>query len=127
MALIVRLGEGITTYKQSTKLLESFRKPNSYGVKRILDVIQYVMKFILNLSDVSAPLFTLLQQDVEWHRDTPQQERFDRMKQLVSSTLIPNIYEVHKPVIISGDADLRQCVSVYEVQLDVKNLSHIGS
>lgn len=88
------------------------------------------MKFILNLSDMTAPLCTLLQQDVEWHRDTPQQERFDRMKQLlVSSTLIPNIhvYEVHKPVIISGDADLRQCVSVYEVQLDVKNLSHIGS
>lgn len=40
MTWIVRLGEGITTYKQSTKKLKSFRKSNFYAVKRILYVIQ---------------------------------------------------------------------------------------
>lgn len=74
------------------------------GVKRILGVVQYVAKFIPNLSDVTAPLRTLLQQDVEWHWDAPQQESFDRLKQLVSSTPVLSIYDVHKPVTISGDA-----------------------
>lgn len=74
------------------------------GDERILGVVQYVAKFIPNLSDVTAPLRTLLQQDVDWHLDAPQQESFDRLKQLVSSTPVLSIYDVHKPVTISGDA-----------------------
>ncbi|XP_056017509.1 uncharacterized protein K02A2.6-like [Ostrea edulis] len=74
------------------------------GVKRVLGVVQYVSKFIPNLSDVTAPLRILLQQDVEWHWDAPQQESFDRLKQLVSSTPVLRIYDVRKPVRISGDA-----------------------
>lgn len=45
-------------------------------VERILGVVQYVAKFIPNLSDVTAPLRTLLQQDVEWHWDAPHQESY---------------------------------------------------
>nr|XP_022295054.1 uncharacterized protein K02A2.6-like [Crassostrea virginica] len=51
------------------------------GVKRVLGLVQYVAKFIPNLSDVTAPLRVLTQEDVAWHWDTPQQESFDRLKQ----------------------------------------------
>ena len=74
------------------------------GVKRVLGLVQYVAKSIPNLSDVTVPLRVLTQEDVKWHWDTPQQESFDRLKQLVSSTLVLSIYDVRKPVTISGDA-----------------------
>ena len=56
-----------------------------------------------NSFDVTAPVRVVTQEDVEWHWDTPQQESFDRLKQLVSCTPVLNIYDVRKPVTISGD------------------------
>lgn len=86
---------------------------NVSGVERILGVVQYVAKFNPNLSDVTASLRTLrtlLQQDVKWHWDAPQQESFVRLKQLVSSTPLLRIYDVHKHVQISGDASSKGVV-----------------
>jgi hypothetical protein len=37
------------------------------GVKRVLDLVQYLAKFIPNLSDVSDPLRILVKNDVQWH------------------------------------------------------------
>jgi hypothetical protein len=37
------------------------------GVKRVLGLVQYWVKFIPNLSDVSDPLRILVKNDVQWH------------------------------------------------------------
>lgn len=73
------------------------------GVKCILGVVQYVAKFIPNLSDMTALLRTLLQQNVAL--GCTQQKSFDRLKQLCPAHQYSVYnYDVHNPVTISGDA-----------------------
>jgi hypothetical protein len=95
---------GIKVDPEKVRAIDEMPSPiDVSGVKRVLGLVQYVAKFIPNLSDVTAPLRLLTQEDIEWHWDRPQQESFDRLKQLVSSTPVLSIYDVHKPVTISGD------------------------
>jgi hypothetical protein len=54
------------------------------GVKRVLGLVQYLAKFIPNLSDVSDPLRILVKNDVQWHWNREQQQSFDELKRLVS-------------------------------------------
>lgn len=61
---------------------------------RFLGMVQYRVKFIPNLSDVSAPLRKLLEVDVLWHWDDPQQQRFQHLNNLVSHTPVLKYYDV---------------------------------
>jgi hypothetical protein len=54
-------------------------------VKRVLGLVQYLAKFIPNLSDISDPLRILVKNDVQWHWNREQQQSFDELKRLVST------------------------------------------
>ena len=61
--------------------------------------MQYLAKFIPNLSDVSDPLRILVKNDVQWHWDREQQ-----LKRLVSTAPVLRFYNVDEPVTVSVDA-----------------------
>lgn len=71
---------------------------------RFLGMIQYLAKFIPNLSDTSAPLRKLLEGNVEWHGENEQQKSFEKLKELVTKAPTLKYYDVNKPVILSVDA-----------------------
>ncbi|KAK3084719.1 hypothetical protein FSP39_017965 [Pinctada imbricata] len=77
---------------------------DAQGVRRFLGLVQYVGKFIPNLSDLSAPLRDLTKNDVAWHWDKPQQESFDNLKKVLTSTPVLKFYDLNKEVTISVDA-----------------------
>ncbi|KAI3368430.1 hypothetical protein L3Q82_025389, partial [Scortum barcoo] len=52
---------------------------------RFMGMIQYLAKFIPNLSEVSAPLQKLLESNTEWHWEEQQKNSFDTLKQLVTN------------------------------------------
>ncbi|XP_061173501.1 uncharacterized protein LOC133182663 [Saccostrea echinata] len=49
-----------------------------------LGFVQYLGKFIPNLSEISAPLRHLLSKDVAWHWEEEQMKSFEKLKQLVT-------------------------------------------
>ena len=54
-------------WKLTQRKSEIPRPTDQAGVKRLLGIVNYVSKFIPNMSDLTAPLRELLHQDVEWH------------------------------------------------------------
>ena len=74
------------------------------GVQRFLGMVQYVAKFIPNLSELSAPLRRLNESDVEWHWDQPQRESFSNLKQVVINAPVLTYFDDKKQVTLSVDA-----------------------
>uniref|UniRef100_A0A3P9LFC2 ribonuclease H n=1 Tax=Oryzias latipes TaxID=8090 RepID=A0A3P9LFC2_ORYLA len=73
-------------------------------LQRFLVMVQYLAKFIPNLSDISAPLRQLLDGDIEWHWEEAQKTSFENLKQLVTKAPTLKFYDVNKPVTLSVDA-----------------------
>ena len=71
---------------------------------RFNGMVQYLAKFIPNLSEISAPLRKLLEGDTEWHWEEPQKRSFERLKELVTNAPTLKFYDVNKPVTLSVDA-----------------------
>ena len=53
-------------------------------LKRFMSMIAYLGKFIVNLSETTAPLRKLLENDIEWSLYKPQQDAFNTLKDLVT-------------------------------------------
>lgn len=56
------------------------------GVQRLLSLVQYLSKFLPNLSDMTKPLRDLTQQDVEWCWEDPQASALEKLKEAVTHT-----------------------------------------
>lgn len=77
---------------------------NKQELLRFMGMIQYLAKFIPNLSDVSAPLRKLLEGDIEWHWEETQEKSFEHLKQLVTVAPTLTFFDVNKPITMSVDA-----------------------
>lgn len=66
-------------------------------------MVQYLSKFILNLSDISASLRKLLKDDVQWHWEEEQRESFIKKKNLLTNAPALKFFDVQKPVTLSVD------------------------
>ena len=74
------------------------------GVKRFLGFVQYLSKFIPNLSDVDAPLREVTKTGLLFHWDKPQQESFDKLKKLCTQHPVLAYYDLNKELTIQCDA-----------------------
>ena len=68
-------------------------------VKRVLGLVQYLAKFIPNLSDISDPLRILVKKDVQWHWNREQQQSFHELKRIVSRAPVLRFYSVDEPLL----------------------------
>ena len=71
---------------------------------RFMGMIQYLEKFIPNLSEVSAPLRKLLENDTAWHWEEEQKQSYEQLKKLVTNAPTLKFYDVKAPVTLSVDA-----------------------
>lgn len=74
------------------------------GVQRLLGTVNYLRQFIPNMSEVSEPLRILLKKDVAWHWDHQQQESFDKIKELLTSSPVLQYFNVNGDVVLQSDA-----------------------
>ena len=59
---------GLQTDPEKVRAVVDMPRPtDKAGVQRLLGMVNYVSKFIPNMSDLRSPLRQLLHQDVEWH------------------------------------------------------------
>ena len=90
---------GIEPDDAKIKAIMEMPKPSDKKrTQRLLGLINYVAKFLPNLSEVTSQLKELLQKDVDWHWDE-HKKSFENVKKLLSSDPCIAFYDVSKPII----------------------------
>jgi len=74
------------------------------GIERLLGTVNYLAKFIPNMSTVTEPIRALLKSDNEFVWETAQKHAFEEIKQILSKEPVLKYFSVKKPVIVSCDA-----------------------
>lgn len=77
---------------------------NVKEVQRLLGMINYVGKFVKNLSQLTEPLRKLLHKETAWHWEAEQEEAVKNIKIAMKSLPVLAYYNVNKPVKLSVDA-----------------------
>ena len=77
------------------------------GVHRIHGFVNYLVKFLLKLSDVIEPIRQLTRKDVPWNWSELQENAFQEMKSLVKKAPVLAYFDNEKTVHIQCDASER--------------------
>ena len=67
-------------------------------------MINYLGKFIPNLSELTAPLRDLLKQDKEWMWLEQYQRAINQLKTAITTAPVLVFYDISKPIKLSVDA-----------------------
>ena len=70
-------------------------------MERFLGMINYLGKFIPNLSELTAPLRELLKQDKEWMWLEQHQRAIDQLKTAITKAPVIVFYDISKPIKLS--------------------------
>ena len=85
------------------------RPENVKKLQTFMGFIQYLSKFIPNLSDISAPLRKLLEKDTFWHWDFEQLSAFALLKEKVTNAPVLRFYNPKMDLTLSVDASSKGC------------------
>ena len=80
------------------------RPTDKAGVQRLLGMVNYVSKFIPNMSDLTSPLRELLHQDVEWHWEGQHETGFEKVKEALAHSPVLGYYDTKKELTLQVDA-----------------------
>ena len=98
-------GNGLRPDPSRIQTIQDFQAPTDISkLRSFLGMINYVGRFIPNLSDIIRPLNQLLCQDVAWMWGPDQRASFAKVKDLVSQSTTLAFFQVDKPTIVSADA-----------------------
>ena len=99
------LDQGLQPDLEKVRAVRSMPVPGSKeDVRRFLGFVQYLSKFIPNMSTVDAPLRDVMKRNVDFYWHKQQQRSFDELKELCCNTPVLAYYDVTKDVTIQCDA-----------------------
>nr|KAG5708513.1 hypothetical protein BaRGS_026240 [Batillaria attramentaria] len=73
-------------------------------LQRFFGMVNFLAKFVPNLASVTEPLRQLLRADTAWSWESPQQEAFEKVKNLLSSHPVLAHYSPQRETIVAADA-----------------------
>ena len=85
-------------------ILQMPEPTNKSELQRFLGMINYLGKFLPNLASVSAPLRSLLENDIEWAFEKPQRKSFNELKRLVTESPVFKFFDPNLPIRVTSDA-----------------------
>lgn len=85
-------------------ILEMEEPKNCKELQVFLGMMNYVQRFIPNMSDVTAPLRTLLHKDIAWVWTDAQQRGYETLRESLANAPVLAFFDANKPVILSVDA-----------------------
>lgn len=108
---------GIHPGDSKIKALEDFPVPESVSsLRQFLGMVNYLGKYVPNLSLESQPLNELLKKNRIFQWGPDQQQSFDKLKNIISTKPVLKVYNPRHKTIVSSDASsyglgavLRQC------------------
>ena len=77
---------------------------NVADVQRLVGFVNYLSRFLPELSDTLEPLRQLTRQDVEWHWSDTQQQALNKLKQMITNTPVLTYYNPEENLVIQCDA-----------------------
>ena len=97
--------EGIKPDPKKVEAVQKMPQPTDLpSVKRFLGMVNYVSKFLPNISSTTEPLRQLEAKGVKWYWDDNQQKAFDEVKTLIPCHPVLRHYDVTKKVTLQCDA-----------------------
>ena len=66
--------------------------------------VNYLGKFIPNLSGINQPLRQLLENNVAWHWEVAQKKCFKELKKAITSAPVLKYYDENEDVVLSVDS-----------------------
>ncbi|MCG7876437.1 MAG: RNase H-like domain-containing protein [Candidatus Thiodiazotropha endolucinida] len=97
--------EGIKPDESKLKAISEMPAPtDKKGVMRLLGTVNYLAKFVPDMSQITEPIRMLLRQDVEFEWNSEQEVAFKKVKDILTSDPVLKYFDVSKPVTISCDA-----------------------
>ena len=96
--------EGLKPDLEKVEAIINMPEPeDKAGLQIFMGMLQYVSKFIPNLSTETALLRQLLEKNVIWNWNETYRNCYKRMKELVSSAPVLRFYDVNESVTLSVD------------------------
>lgn len=97
--------KGLLPDPEKVKAVKEMPAPTDVeGVQRLNGFVNYLAKFLPQLSDVMQPIRQLTRQDVPWNWAPVQEKAFTKVKELVMQAPILRFYDPEKPLTIQCDA-----------------------
>lgn len=96
--------EGVQISQRRVTAIKNMPPPaDKEGVQRFLGIINYVGKFVPNLTERTAQMRSLLCKSTEWSWNSHDQKEFDQMKLLISEAPVLRYYDEKRKTKISAD------------------------
>lgn len=101
----VLTSEGLKPDPNKIEAVLQMKAPeNKTGLQQALGMINYLAKFIPDMSTKTMSLRKLLEKNVAWHWTEEHDRAFTELKELVTKAPVLRYFDVKKPVKISVDA-----------------------
>ena len=96
---------GMSADPTKVSAIQSLKPPqNITELRRIVGMVNYLARYVPNLSQVMHPMLELLKSDNAFVWQHPQQKAFEEIKQLLTSDRVLSYYDMSKATFVSADA-----------------------
>ena len=96
---------GVSADPAKIKAIQDYPAPtNKTELRRVNGMLNQLSRFIPHLSSLNAPMRTLLKENRTWIWGPPQEEAFQRIKEMLTSTEVMSHYDPSLHTTVSTDA-----------------------
>ncbi|KAL6483813.1 hypothetical protein MHYP_G00086850 [Metynnis hypsauchen] len=97
--------DGVQPDPAKVLAINNFLPPeNVQELKRVLGLVNYLGKYILNLATVGQPLYELLKSNSVWTWGPAQMSAFQHIKEQLTMSPTLKYYDINKPTAVPADA-----------------------
>lgn len=97
--------EGLKPDPEKVKAVLDMPSPTDKpGLQRFLGMVNYLSKFIPNMSEIASPLRSLLCKEILWEWSNEQEKCFRKLKEVLCTAPVLAYYDPKIPVTLSVDA-----------------------
>ena len=82
-------------------IMEIPKPQNRTELKSLMGTVNYLGKFIHDLSGMNQPLRQLLQKDIAWHWEEAQQQSFDELKRAITTAPVLAYKDENGDIVLS--------------------------
>ena len=87
-----------------TAIADISRPTNITEIRQFSGMINFLSKYVPNLSTMMVPINDLLKKDREWTWDAAQDDAFQRVKEAIASPTVLAYYDPNRATIVQSDA-----------------------